>query len=41
LNPYDKELLRELRKLEREGFIVRWGEYGWPFQEKPDEYDLL
>jgi hypothetical protein len=39
--PNDKELIRELRRLEREGFIVRGGEYGWPLQEKPSEYELL
>ena len=39
--PNSKELIRELRQLEREGFIVRGGEYGWPLQEKPSEYELL
>lgn len=39
--PNSKELIRELRQLEREGFIVRGGEYGWPLQEKPSDYELI
>lgn len=29
-----------MRNLEKEGFTLKGGEYGWPLQERQDEYEL-
>ncbi len=36
----EMEFIQAVRNLENEEFILRGGEYGWPLQERPDEYEL-
>jgi len=35
-----KELIKALRNLQSEGYVVRGGEWGRPLEEKPDEYSI-